>query len=394
MSDGAPLVAPDLVLPAEVLAEMRSRLPQVAERTVDAIISEVPSYAGALSGPMGAKIRNAVQLALGGFISLAARTREAPRTPTAPAVEGAYQLGRGEARAGRSMEALLAAYRIGARASWREMSAAAVSGGIEAETLGDFAGLVFAYIDELSASSAAGHSDELATSGRVRRRLLEQLGGLLLAGAPKEQAIAAAERVEWPWPETLTAVVVPDSQRRAVLGVVSPATLQPAEDLTGLEDRALLLVPDVAGARRTTLVRALADRDAVVGPARPTLEVRASYDRAARALALGLAPVGDESLLDTEEHLGELVLHADPVALADLRARALAPLADVRADTAEKLRDTLRAWLLHQGRREAVAAALFCHPQTVRYRMGRLRELYGDALDDPRTVLELTLALA
>ena len=73
---------------------------------------------------------------------------------------------------------------------------------------------------------------------------------------------------------------------------------------------------------------------------------------------------------------------------------ALAPLADVRPATAEKLEATLRSWLLHQGRREDVAADLFVHPQTVRYRMGQLRELYGDALDDPQTVLSLTLALA
>jgi DNA-binding PucR family transcriptional regulator len=33
------------------------------------------------------------------------------------------------------------------------------------------------------------------------------------------------------------------------------------------------------------------------------------------------------------------------------------------------------------------------HPQTVRYRMGQLRELFGDRLDDPQRVLELTLAL-
>ena len=31
--------------------------------------------------------------------------------------------------------------------------------------------------------------------------------------------------------------------------------------------------------------------------------------------------------------------------------------------------------------------------QTVRYRMGQVRELYGVRLEDPRTVLELTLAL-
>ncbi len=98
--------------------------------------------------------------------------------------------------------------------------------------------------------------------------------------------------------------------------------------------------------------------------------------------------------VDTDEHLAALVLGADPEALADLRARVLAPLADLRPGTAERLAETLRSWLLHQGRREAVAAHLVVHPQTVRYRMTQLRELYGDRLTDPATVLELTVALA
>ena len=84
---------------------------------------------------------------------------------------------------------------------------------------------------------------------------------------------------------------------------------------------------------------------------------------------------------------------ADAAARADLRTQLLAPLASLRPGTADKLADTLRAWLLHQGRRDDVAAALFVHPQTVRYRMGQLRELYGDRLEDPETVLALTVAL-
>ena len=115
----------------EVIADMRAHLPDVADRTVAAIIEEVPSYQDALSGSMGEIIRNAVQLALGGFLSLAGGRRGAdPGTPTAPAMEGAYQLGRGEARNGRSTDALLSAYRIGAgwpgarcrRAPWRPAS--------------------------------------------------------------------------------------------------------------------------------------------------------------------------------------------------------------------------------------------------------------------------------
>ena len=162
---------------------MRAQLPAVAERDGRAPSStRCPATPDAFSGPMGETIRNAVQLALGGFLSLASGRRGAdPRTPAAPAVEGAYQLGRGEARSGRSMDALLAAYRIGARVSWREMSTTAVRNGLDAETLAGFAELVFAYIDELSAASVAGHTDELDTTGRVRQRLLERLAHHLLS---------------------------------------------------------------------------------------------------------------------------------------------------------------------------------------------------------------------
>jgi hypothetical protein len=375
-----------LLLPPEAVAEIRLRLPGVADQVVAAIIDEVPSYEDAFSGPMGETIRNAVQLALGGFLSLAAGRRGSdPRTPTAPAVEGAYQLGRGEARSGRSTDALLAAYRIGARVSWHEMSTTAVHNGLDAETLVSFAELVFAYIDELSAASVAGHTDELATTGRVRQRLLERIAHHLLTGSPPETVQIAAERAEWRPPATLTAVIVPESQVRPVLSALSSRTLQAAE-APGLEDAALLLVPDAHGRGRAAVLRTLAGRDATAGPARPWLEASSSYARALRARQLGLGP-------DTEARLTELVLTADPEALADLREQALAPLAGLRPATADKLADTLRAWLLHHGRRDAVAEELFVHPQTVRYRMAQLRDRYGEKLDDPAFVLLLTVAL-
>ena len=376
-----------LDLDAAAIVEMRKQLPQVADDVVLAIIAEVPSYEGALSGPMGETIRNAVQLALGGFLSLASGRRGSdPGTPTAPAVEGAYQLGRGEARSGRSTEALLAAYRIGARVAWRDMSTTAVGTGVEAGTLVGFAELVFAYIDELSAASVAGHTDELATTGRVRQRLLERVARHLRTGSPPEAVVAAAERAGWEPPQTLTAVLVPEAHVRHVLASVSSGTLQVAELPDLDEGMLLLLVPDAHRRRRAALLRTLTDRGSLAGPALPWLEVRASYDRALRARAAGLE-------LDTEAHLVSLVLDADPAARADLRTQLLAPLADLRPGTAEKLTDTLRSWLLHHGRREEVAADLFVHPQTVRYRMGQLRELYGDRLDDPETVLALTVAL-
>ena len=104
--------------------------------------------------------------------------------------------------------------------------------------------------------------------------------------------------------------------------------------------------------------------------------------------------VPGEQPLDTEDRLADLVLTADPDALADLRSRVLAPLDDLKPATRDKLLTTLRSWLLHQGRRDDVAAELFVHPQTVRYRMGQLRDAFGDQLDDPSTVRDLVIALS
>jgi DNA-binding PucR family transcriptional regulator len=58
------------------------------------------------------------------------------------------------------------------------------------------------------------------------------------------------------------------------------------------------------------------------------------------------------------------------------------------------LADTLTSWLRNLGDRQAVAQELNIHPQTVRYRLGVLHEVFGEALDDPRARAKLMLALA
>ena len=373
-----------LALTPDVMEILRARLPTVAERTVAALTAEVPEYADAFGGEMGAAIEGAVQMALAGFLRLASQSGD--RSPIRPARDGAYALGRGEARSGRTMDALLAAYRVGARVAWRELSATAVTSGLEAGSVAQFAELVFAYIDELSAASVAGHTDELATSGRVREQYRERLGEALLTDAPLETLLTRAQRADWSPPEALTVVLLPSARTRDTTPLLDARTLRVPGDLVGLEDTDVLLTPDA----RRTLIRALRGRAAVVGPRRPWALAAVSFRRAVRALTLA---TGGEPL-DTEEHLATLVLTADAEALADLRAQVLSPLDGLRPATAARLAETLRSWLLHQGRREDVASDLHVHAQTVRYRMTQLRELYGEQLADPDVVLRLTLALA
>ena len=196
---------------------LRDSVPSVADEAVGTIVREVPSYSRAFTGAMGAAIRSAVQLALVNFLDLArSGNAGSAAEPIAPSTAGAYELGRGEARSGRSMDALLAAYRVGARVSWRGLSQEAVAAGVSAQTLGSFAELVFAYIDALSAASLAGHADELRLLGRARERERERLAVMLVRGAPETALAEVAVRAEWTPPRTLTAVLLPEVFLKAV----------------------------------------------------------------------------------------------------------------------------------------------------------------------------------
>jgi hypothetical protein len=387
---------PWLSLPAEVTVVLRPVVKEIVEAIIEGIPRDVPVYAMPMEGRFGQGVRQGVTIALNRFLDL-----PGTRLP-ALSEDGKWvyeSLGRGEVRSGRSLESLLAAYRYGARVTFRAISRTVNVSQMPPDALLALGESLFAYIDELSAASVAGHTDELTTSGRVRDRYRERLGQRLLAGAGTDVLTAAAARAEWTPPTSLTAVLLPAAEARRALATLSADTLVVGEDLVGIDDvdpdhpLTLLLVPDADGPGRRHLLRALAGRHAVCGPARPWVDARSSFDRAARTLALRRVSRSDDAI-DSERHLADLVLAADPEALADLRAQVLDPLADLPAATRDRLAETLLSWLLHQGRRDEVAAELHVHAQTVRYRMGQVRELFGDGLADPAVVRELVVALS
>ena len=66
---------------------------------------------------------------------------------------------------------------------------------------------------------------------------------------------------------------------------------------------------------------------------------------------------------------------------------------ELSAGSRARLTETLRVWLEEQGRLGPTAERLGVHPQTARYRIGRLRELFGAGLEDPDERFWLELAL-
>jgi hypothetical protein len=398
-------VGGEVLLDPEVVATLRAQLPAAAGLALTAVTDEVPEYARTLRADIASDIEQAIVAALDTFLRLLAPDPQDPgATPLDAARRGAYELGRGEALADRTADALLAAYRIGARASWRAMSSIAVEHGTPAPVIARFAELVFAYIDELSAASVAGHADEVAASGRRQQQRRDLLGRTLLAGAPTATLVELADQAAWPLPDTLTAVLIPAARVHDTLPHLEATTLHVPADAAGVastgpggagqalaEATSVLLVAD-AVRTRAYLRRVLDGRGAVIGPVRPWTRAGESLQVAVRARRL-LGHDGGE-VLDATDHLTDLVVGADPASLQDLRVEVLAPLQGLSPGAADRLRETLRAWLLHLGRRSEVADALHVHPQTVRYRMNQVRDLYGDRLDDPATVQALIIALA
>ena len=59
----------------------------------------------------------------------------------------------------------------------------------------------------------------------------------------------------------------------------------------------------------------------------------------------------------------------------------------------DRLAETLLAWLQHGCNANEVAVRVHVHPQTVRYRLRQVDELFGGQLRDPDRRFELEIAL-
>ncbi|HWX74083.1 MAG TPA: hypothetical protein VNZ05_02190, partial [Solirubrobacteraceae bacterium] len=130
-------------LPPHVASVISPEIATLRDEIIGAISHEVPEYARPLEGAFGRGIERGVEEALLQFVELI----EHPGRGRAQSREVYRALGRGEMRSGRSLDVLQAAYRIGARATWRRLAEAGLRAGLEAPVLCSLAESVFAYID-------------------------------------------------------------------------------------------------------------------------------------------------------------------------------------------------------------------------------------------------------
>lgn len=150
-----------------------------------------------------------------------------------------------------------------------------------------------------------------------------------------------------------------------------------------------------AGAERAGMRRPGARPPVVVvgvagGWAAASTGLRHAAETATAAQGLPELPWYDARRLDIDLLLWRLRDHPDLAAFVE---RAIGPLRDHDERSRPPLLPTLETYLAHAGRKAETARELHLNRQTLYNRLARIGELLGADLDDPQTVLTLSLAL-
>jgi hypothetical protein len=373
-------------LPPEVALVIEPEMPALLDAILSEIAQEVPEYARPLEGNFGRGIRLGVDEALRQFVDLVAD----PDRDRAHGREVYRGLGRGEMREGRSLDALQAAYRIGARVAWRRLADAGLRAQLAPDVLCSLADAIFAYIDELAADSVEGfaHAQQAAAGERERRRRL-LLTVLLDERFDSDALRPAAADADWEPPREVALLACEPED-------LDPITRRLPVDVLagGFDELGCVVIGDPSGpGRRRALEAACEDRHAALGSTQPLDHARASWIRARSGLAAIRAGALPNELCRVDEHLARIAFFEARAPLRELASLRLEPLDALTPAARERMAATLKAYLDHRGNAPAMAAELHVHPQTVRYRLRKLRDLFGEALDDPEARFELETAV-
>ncbi|MEV0319905.1 PucR family transcriptional regulator [Streptomyces sp. NPDC050658] len=380
---------PFYVLPQELSERFFPLLPAISNDIVAAICEGVPEYVRPSDAKYRRILRKGVEEALRTFID-----RMGSPSNGTDSVSSTYELiGAGEASEGRTLEVFHVALRLGSRVAWQKVVQYTDDSVLPRRQLATLAEAMLVHIDDISAAAITGFTRTGVRRKQENALRRERLVSLLTASPP-----ASAEAIEdlahacqWRVPQRL-AVAVTEALPPGI--DVRPSV--PPGVLVGKADGALCLVipdPESPG-RRAALRRLFGGRGVVVGPELPVTEGASSLRMAtdARCLARNHIIPRDDVVF-CSDHLATLLLFRDRKLMEVLSAHHLRPLAELAPQRRDRLAETLLVWLRSGNSVTAVAGRLLIHPQTVRYRLRQLENLYGAKLREPDVQFELELVL-
>lgn len=349
---------------------------------------------------VAAEVRSDLRTSTRDHVRRGLRTMAGLATEEERAVHLWRETGRQRARQGVPMDLVLNAYAIGSRALWEALMAERDNPAADMDdaVLVAAGRQVWSALDVQSATMAEAYRRE---SARIQRRDLQRqqrLLDVLLDGRYADEGVTAeARELLGLDPDEAVACIV------MLFDGLGDGPLRGAEDqLDRLGapsfwhvrgDRQVGLVP----LRRTQT----ADLVCALGPVRARVGVGVALDglaglAAAYRLAAGAAetiPRGTARVVCAADRLPELLVAGSPEVAAQLVDQTLGRVLVLSLAQREALLATLRALLDSNGSPTHAAQALYCHRNTVIYRLRQLEELTGKRVSRARDRLVLGLAL-
>ncbi|GGZ51148.1 hypothetical protein GCM10010387_51910 [Streptomyces inusitatus] len=305
-------------------------------------------------------------------------------------------LGRRRAEQGVSLIALLDAVRIGGQYAWEELTARIPPGdGEGAGVLLAEAPRLWSALSAVSGELRAGYADSLTASARGSREKRDELLDVLLGPPDVGLQATAAQSLGLPRYGRFQIAVVEHGQALPADWTLLGDTRE-VRSLWRFDRPVSLCLAEVAAVRHVRGLREIL-RPASgwrIGVSRCFRDVvQASAARRQALIALGTVSAGAPGVaLYGEDPLATLVASAPDTAIevAEELLHGVLILPETERDT---LLSTLDGWFTAGGSTAEAARALFCHRNTVRYRLRRIEELTGLSVSDPRASAQLLMAL-
>jgi hypothetical protein len=379
-------------VPAALVPTLRTAVPPLPERVTVRIRAEVPALRGTGHDRMHRLIRDAVAVAVDGFLRIASGD-EACQVR----VEAHFRdLGRAEAQAGVGVHRVLAAIQVASDSVWQEIHGLVAREEWSGQVVADLGMAVTRYLAHLAGEAQRGFTEARQSRDTERARLMRALMQDPSRAQPDrarpDTVAELAAAVGWRMPERIVVVV---GQLHGLAPKQIPAL--PNDALTWTDGDRLVVVTAERGMGQAT--DALLRLDPRVRVAQswpvPLSQARHGYRWARRALGLMRAGevTAESRVVVCERHRMRLWLAADQVLAADISQELLAPLQAVKARRRLALAETLVVWLETDDRAPALARRLGVHPNTVRSRLTVLHQLFGECLHQPDQRTALILAL-
>ena len=317
-----------------------------------------------------------------------------------PATEGPRETGRRRAEQGMPLAATLRGYRIGGRFIWNVLVRSADQDAAAREALLQAAAAIWTVVDDYSEVLSDAFRDAIADQARRDTQLRTAvLTSILDGGLGDGPAL---------W-DAATALNLP---HRGVFVVIAAEVGQPGDEplprveqiLRGLNVSSAWRLDaqrqiGILSLRHASAIAEACDRLAELAGARvgvsqsySRLELTPRALREARVACLAAAPRSSAVVRHEQEPVAVLLAGA-PEAGNAFALAVLGPVLELPGADRDLLLTTLRSWFAHDASASAVAAQLYVHRNTVRYRLRRIEELTGLSLADPTGIGRLHVAL-